>query len=73
MTSGLVYNTNYFILLTSNIDLEEDSYVYYAKFRISRKALRYLLLYTRAIKAQEKLVTITNIVEFLKAIFTNLY
>ena len=61
------------MLPTSDVDLEEDSRAHYAKSRIGGKALRYLLLHTRATEARGELVTVANIVEFLEAIFTNLH
>jgi hypothetical protein len=47
--------------------------MHYAKSKVSKKALDYLLLYLKVIKARNKLVTITNIVDFLEGIFINLY
>ena len=47
--------------------------MYYAKSKVSKIALNYLLLYIKAIEAQDKIVTIANIVNFLESIFINLY
>jgi hypothetical protein len=47
--------------------------MHYAKSKVSKKALDYLLLYFKVIKARNKLVTITNIVDFLEGIFINPY
>jgi hypothetical protein len=47
--------------------------MYYVKSKVSKKALDYLLLYIKVIKARNKLVTITNVVNFLEEIFINLY
>jgi hypothetical protein len=42
-------------------------------FKVSKKALNYLLLYIKVIKARNELGNITNIVNFLEGIFINLY
>jgi hypothetical protein len=47
--------------------------MYYAKFKVNKKALDYLLLHIKVIEARDKLVTITNIVDFLEGIFVNPY
>jgi hypothetical protein len=47
--------------------------MHYVKFKVSRKALDYLLLYIKVIKARDKLVTVVNIVDFLERIFVNPY
>jgi hypothetical protein len=47
--------------------------MHYAKSKVSRKALDYLLLHIKVIEARNKLVTITNVVDFLERIFINSY
>ena len=47
--------------------------MHYAKSKVSRTALDYLLLYIKAIEAQDKIVTIANVVDFLEGIFVNSY
>jgi hypothetical protein len=47
--------------------------MHYVKSKVSRIALDYLLLHIKAIEAQDKIVTITNVVDFLEGIFVNPY
>jgi hypothetical protein len=47
--------------------------MHYVKSKVSKKALDYLLLHIKVIKARDKLVTITNVVNFLEGIFINPY
>ena len=47
--------------------------MYYAKSKVSRTALDYLLPHIKAIEAQDKIVTVANIVDFLEGIFVNSY
>ena len=47
--------------------------MHYAKSKVSRIALDYLLLHIKAIEAQDKIVTVANVVNFLESIFVNSY
>ena len=47
--------------------------MHYAKSKVSKIALNYLLLHIKAIETQDKIVTIANVVDFLEGIFINSY